>query len=112
MQADFTLKLLEWNIFHNQRPMPWKGEPDPYRIWLSEIILQQTRVEQGRAYYERFIKTFPDVHALANAPEEVYTNYGKDWAIIPDAKTSLPLRKLLLNNTMEFFPILMNRSLN
>ena len=53
--------------------MPWKGESDPYRIWLSEIILQQTRVEQGWAYYERFIKQFPTVHHLANAsPQEVY----------------------------------------
>ncbi len=51
--------------------MPWKGEKDPYRIWLSEIILQQTRVEQGLAYYQRFINTFPTVHELANAPETV-----------------------------------------
>lgn len=70
MQPDFTQKLLEWNFFHNNRPMPWKGESDPYRIWLSEIILQQTRVEQGWSYYERFINKFPDVHSLANAPEE------------------------------------------
>ncbi|HYF32122.1 MAG TPA: A/G-specific adenine glycosylase [Chitinophagaceae bacterium] len=47
--------------------MPWKGEADPYRIWLSEIILQQTRVEQGWAYYERFIQHFPTVHHLAKA---------------------------------------------
>ncbi len=53
--------------------MPWKGESDPYRIWLSEIILQQTRVEQGWAYYERFITHFPTVHHLADAsPQEVY----------------------------------------
>jgi A/G-specific adenine glycosylase len=50
--------------------MPWKGETDPYRIWLSEIILQQTRVDQGLEYYQNFIKTFPDVHSLAAAPEE------------------------------------------
>lgn len=50
--------------------MPWKGEKDPYKIWLSEIILQQTRVEQGLQYYQNFIKTFPDVHALANAPDQ------------------------------------------
>ena len=74
MKADFTRKLLEWNTFHNERPMPWKGETDPYRIWLSEIILQQTRVEQGLAYYEKFVKTFPDVQSLALAREsEVYT---------------------------------------
>ena len=50
--------------------MPWKGEKDPYKIWLSEIILQQTRVEQGKAYYEHFIKTFPSVHMLAKAPQK------------------------------------------
>jgi A/G-specific adenine glycosylase len=49
--------------------MPWKGEKDPYKIWLSEIILQQTRVEQGLKYYQNFIEAFPNVDALANAPE-------------------------------------------
>jgi len=53
--------------------MPWKGEKDPYKIWLSEIILQQTRVEQGLKYYERFIKAYPTVNDLSQAPEkEVY----------------------------------------
>lgn len=51
--------------------MPWKGEKDPYRIWLSEIILQQTRVDQGMSYYHRFIDTFPDIHQLANASDTV-----------------------------------------
>src|SRR6266404_2400551 len=50
--------------------MPWKGEKDPYKIWLSEIILQQTRVEQGLKYYEKFIEIFPDIHKLANAPDQ------------------------------------------
>lgn len=50
--------------------MPWKGEKDPYKIWLSEIILQQTRVEQGWNYYLRFIKKYPTVVQLANAPDE------------------------------------------
>ena len=51
--------------------MPWKGEKDPYKIWLSEIILQQTRVEQGLDYYHRFIEKFPDVHKLAKAKDQV-----------------------------------------
>lgn len=50
--------------------MPWKGEKDPYRIWLSEIILQQTRVEQGWDYYTRFLSHFPTIMQLAAAPEE------------------------------------------
>jgi A/G-specific adenine glycosylase len=65
----FSKRLLAWNKKKNNRQMPWKGEKDPYKIWLSEIILQQTRVEQGVKYYENFIKTFPDVHALAKASE-------------------------------------------
>jgi A/G-specific adenine glycosylase len=66
----FSRILLEWNSKNNNRQMPWKGEKDPYRIWLSEVILQQTRVEQGLNYYNNFIKTFPDVHKLAKATEE------------------------------------------
>ena len=50
--------------------MPWKGEKDPYKIWLSEIILQQTRVAQGLDYYTRFIETFPTITALAAADEQ------------------------------------------
>jgi A/G-specific adenine glycosylase len=56
--------------------MPWKGEKDPYKIWLSEIILQQTRVEQGLKYYEKFISNFPDIHKLAKAKDE---NFYKLW---------------------------------
>ncbi|SHM32123.1 A/G-specific DNA-adenine glycosylase [Chitinophaga jiangningensis] len=66
----FTEKLLDWNLEMNNRSMPWKGEKDPYRIWLSEIILQQTRVEQGWPYYERFIANYPTVSDLAAANEE------------------------------------------
>ncbi len=70
MKPDFTRNLLHWNKKKNTRAMPWKGEKDPYKIWLSEIILQQTRVEQGLAYYEKFIREFPTVHDLANADEK------------------------------------------
>ncbi len=66
----FTKALLAWNYNDNKRKMPWKGEKDPYKIWISEIILQQTRVQQGLAYYERFIQTFPDVKSLAAATEQ------------------------------------------
>ena len=59
--AFFTKTLLQWNNLINDRKMPWKGEKDPYKIWISEIILQQTRVEQGLEYYNRFIKNFPTI---------------------------------------------------
>ena len=73
MKSSFTVLLMDWNRLSNTRSMPWKGEKDPYRIWLSEIILQQTRVQQGLKYYEKFITFFPAVRNLALASdEEVY----------------------------------------
>lgn len=72
----FVKKILQWNSLNNKRQMPWKGENDPYKIWLSEIILQQTRVEQGLEYYDRFITKFPTIHLLAKASE---TSVYKLW---------------------------------
>src|SRR4051795_1558166 len=69
-QNRFIKNLLKWNTNDNKRNMPWKGEKDPYKIWLSEIILQQTRVEQGLKYYEKFVTLFPSVHQLAKTPEQ------------------------------------------
>ncbi|MCE7922387.1 MAG: A/G-specific adenine glycosylase [Haliscomenobacteraceae bacterium CHB4] len=65
----FQEHLFSWFARH-QRPLPWKGEDDPYKIWLSEIILQQTRVEQGLPYYQKFVAKYPDIKALAAAPED------------------------------------------
>ncbi len=72
-QKFFTDSLIFWHLGENNREMPWKGEKDPYKIWISEIMLQQTRVQHGMAYYNRFIGAFPDVKTLATAAEkEVY----------------------------------------
>ncbi len=65
----FTKNLLFWHKYDNVRTMPWKEERNPYRIWLSEIILQQTRVAQGLDYYNKFIIKYPTVEKLANAEE-------------------------------------------
>lgn len=61
--------LIKW-YETNKRDLPWRDTCDPYKIWLSEIILQQTRVNQGLSYYLKFIENFPDVVSLANATEE------------------------------------------
>jgi A/G-specific adenine glycosylase len=65
----FSKKIIQW-YEENKRRLPWRETTDPYKIWLSEIILQQTRVAQGLPYYERFVKTFPNVFSLANAPQQ------------------------------------------
>jgi A/G-specific adenine glycosylase len=67
--AFFRENLFAWAA-QNPRPMPWKDERDPYKIWLSEILLQQTRVEQGLPYYLRFVAQYPTVRDLADAPED------------------------------------------
>lgn len=67
---EFQVRLLRWNKEQNIRQMPWKGEKNPYRVWLSEVILQQTRVEQGLKYYDNFITTYPRIEDLAKAPDE------------------------------------------
>ena len=68
--AVFSKKLLRWYA-SNKRDLPWRNSTDPYKIWLSEIILQQTRVKQGLPYYQEFTKKFPTVQALAAADEKI-----------------------------------------
>src|ERR1700740_613107 len=65
----FRKNLLAW-FARFRRDLPWRRTGDPYRIWLSEIMLQQTRVAAAIPYYERFLERFPDVRALAAAPQE------------------------------------------
>src|SRR5688572_14549570 len=70
----FAVALLNWYQMH-KRPLPWRETTDPYAIWLSEIILQQTRVNQGLPYYHAFINAYPTVTDLANAPEDEVLRY-------------------------------------
>lgn len=63
----FSHSLIDWYLL-NKRDLPWRNTKDPYLIWVSEIILQQTRVEQGMPYYHRFVEAFPKVETLAKAP--------------------------------------------
>ena len=65
----FSKKLISWYLTH-KRDLPWRRTQLPYHVWLSEIILQQTRVAQGLEYYNRFITTFPNIKDLAIAKED------------------------------------------
>ena len=65
----FSDLLLRW-YDRNRRSLPWRGQTDPYRIWISEIMLQQTRAEAVISYYIRFLNAFPDVAALACAEQD------------------------------------------
>lgn len=67
-QTDFSAPLLVWFNEHGRRHLPWQINPTPYRVWVSEIMLQQTQVATVIPYYERFLQRFPDVQSLARAP--------------------------------------------
>ncbi len=71
---EIAAKLIDWYAEH-RRELPWRDTADPYHIWISEIILQQTRVAQGLEYYLRFTYRYPDVQSLAEAPEDEVMKY-------------------------------------
>jgi A/G-specific adenine glycosylase len=66
----FSDRLIRWQRRHGRHDLPWQGTTDPYRIWLSEVMLQQTQVSTVIPYYRRFLEKYPTVHALAAATEE------------------------------------------
>ena len=67
---DFSALLIAWHKRHGRHDLPWQGTQDPYRVWLSEIMLQQTQVAAVIPYYQRFLERFPSLAELANAPVE------------------------------------------
>jgi A/G-specific adenine glycosylase len=102
--ARFVSALLRWNVVDNQREMPWKGEKDPYKIWLSEVILQQTRVEQGWAYYERFIKAYPTVSQLAKAPDQAILKLWEGLGYYSRCRNLIHTARLITHNYKGVFP--------
>lgn len=99
----FRLALYAWHKGIH-RPMPWKGEKDPYRIWLSEIILQQTRVDQGKAYYEKFISAFPNIQALATSEENTVLKLWEGLGYYSRARNLLRCAKVIHQQYNGKFP--------
>ncbi len=100
----FTRNLLLWNKNSNTRQMPWKGIEDPYKIWLSEIILQQTRVEQGTAYYNRFIEKFPTVDKLALAEDDEVFKMWEGLGYYSRCKNLMATAKIIVFDYDSLFP--------
>lgn len=100
----FSRALMEWNRLKNKREMPWKGEKNPYRIWLSEVILQQTRVEQGLKYYNDFISAFPDIKKLANAPDEKIFKLWEGLGYYSRCRNLIATARYIANERDGIFP--------
>ena len=88
--------LLEW-YGKNARKLPWRDEPAPYRVWVSEIMLQQTRVEAVKPYFERFVRELPDVRALAEVPEERLLKLWEGLGYYSRARNLQKAAKLVLS---------------
>lgn len=99
----FREQLLDW-YQADRRPMPWKAIADPYKIWLSEIILQQTRVEQGLPYYERFVENFPTVVDLAAAEDDAVMKTWEGLGYYSRARNLLKAARLVANEYHGQFP--------
>jgi A/G-specific adenine glycosylase len=96
-------KLIDWYGVH-QRILPWRNIQDPYKIWISEIILQQTRVVQGLDYYNRFIARFPDVRSLAEADEQEVLKYWQGLGYYSRARNLLAAARSVVRNFDGKFP--------
>ena len=95
--------LYEWHETI-ERNLPWKQTRDPYLIYLSEIILQQTRVEQGRPYYEKFVHSFPNVRLLANASEDEVLSLWKGLGYYSRARNMHKTAKIICEKYQAVFP--------
>lgn len=100
---NFGVMLLKW-YKQNKRDLPWRGISDPYKIWLSEIILQQTRVLQGLEYYHRFIDEFPDIHSLARAEDDKVFKMWQGLGYYNRAENLLSAARTISLNLKGKFP--------
>jgi A/G-specific adenine glycosylase len=101
--ASFAALLRQWHS-SNPRPLPWKGEHDPYLVWLSEVILQQTRVDQGLAYFERFRRRFPDVRSLALAADDEVFKLWEGLGYYSRARNMLQTARYIAGELGGVFP--------
>ncbi|WP_144803002.1 A/G-specific adenine glycosylase [Maribacter sp. MAR_2009_72] len=99
----FSSKILKW-YGQNKRSLPWRNSIDPYRIWLSEIILQQTRVAQGTPYYLRFLEAFPTVDDMAKAKEEEVLKLWQGLGYYSRARNLHATAKIIVNEYNSVFP--------
>ncbi len=98
-----SISLLQWYA-REARDLPWRRTRDPYKIWLSEVILQQTRVDQGLGYYLRFVERFPTVEDLAAADTDTLMKYWEGLGYYSRARNLHHTAKIIVNDHAGVFP--------
>jgi len=99
----YSNTLIDW-YEKNKRDLPWRNTNDPYKIWISEIILQQTRVIQGLNFYLRFLRRFPDIKSLADADQEEVLKYWQGLGYYSRARNMHEAAKNIMSNHHGVFP--------
>ncbi len=99
----FSHKILHWYA-QNKRTLPWRTTRDPYKIWLSEVILQQTKVAQGTPYYLKFTDTFPTIQDLASVPQEKVLKLWQGLGYYSRARNLHEAAKFIVSNLDGKFP--------
>lgn len=102
-KTGFRKQLIEW-YFEHKRDLPWRETTDPYKIWLSEIILQQTRVAQGLPYYVKFAENYPTVKSLALAPEDDLMKHWEGLGYYSRARNLQSAAKYIMDDLNGVFP--------
>ena len=103
ISKNFALNLINW-YSDNKRSLPWRETKNPYKIWLSEIILQQTQIKQGLPYYLKFIKIFPNVESLASSDEEYVLKNWEGLGYYSRARNLHKAAKVVVDNFERKFP--------
>ena len=101
--------LISWYQI-NKRDLPWRKTKDPYKIWLSEILLQQTRVNQGLPYYLKFVESYPTLKSLSNANEDDVLRLWQGLGYYSRARNMLATAKELENNYRRVLADYQNRA--
>ncbi|RTZ71274.1 MAG: A/G-specific adenine glycosylase [Gammaproteobacteria bacterium] len=104
LPADFTRRMLEWFHHHGRKDLPWQQDPTPYRVWISEIMLQQTRVATVIPYYEAFMARFPTVEALAAADEDEVLHHWSGLGYYARARNLHKAARLIRSQHRGRFP--------
>lgn len=102
---DFAMRICAWHGEHGRHELPWQGGTDPYRIWLSEIMLQQTQVATVIPYYHRFLERFPDIETLAHATQEEVMPYWAGLGYYARARNLHRCAQVLMSEHGGRFPL-------
>ena len=100
---NFSNKLIDW-YNSNKRDLPWRRTKDPYKIWVSEIILQQTRIEQGEKYYHKFLKKYPNITSLSNTNNNELLKIWEGLGYYSRALNMLKTAVIVVDKYQGIFP--------